>query len=540
MTLKWTAMLCASALLAAGCSDNSSTPTAGPETTDRLTVAIPLDVGPVNIFVEHEEWISELVYDKLVAPSPFVDDPQPWLASEVTMVDPSTWDVTVRDDVTWHDGEPFTAADVEFTFAYAQEADTGRWTHHVTTIPEITSTTQIDANTVRFECAFACPELGTVTLADLPILPEHIWSQIPPESVKEVTALPVGTGPYRLAEYDPITGYRFTAFDEYFGGTPRVNELVMQVIEDPSATFTALRAGEIDVASRQVPPELLDVFEASDTIEVVNTTPLEQVDLRMNYTRPMFTDPLVRSAISLALDKEELLDVVMLGRGRPATQGRMHPDSPWADPQASAPTDPERARAILDDAGYRDTNGDGLRESPDGTPIALTLEVNGAEPTQVRAAEVVAEQLGAVGLTVTVTPQDAGRHATSSNRMETFDLLVRDGVPHTVADPTQYVLSLFSGSSWNLEDFPYPELQELVDNWKQTATLEDRREAGFEIQRFLNEVPPVVALYHPDKYFAYRAGSYGGFVDSPGYGIMHKWSLIPLDRAEAANAVVTR
>lgn len=539
MKFRWTVTMCVSALLAAGCADSSPGPDAGPETVDRLTVAIPLDVGPVNIFVEHEEWISELVYDKLVAPSPFVDDPQPWLASEVTMVDPTTWDVTVRDNVTWHDGEPFTAADVEFTFAYAQEADTGRWTHHVTTIPEITSTTQIDADTVRFECAFACPELGTVTLADIPILPKHIWSQIPPESVKEVTALPVGTGPYRLAEYDPITGYRFTAFKEYFGGTPRVDELVMTVIEDPSATFTALRSGEIDVAARQVPPELLDVFESSETIEVVNTAPLEQVDLRMNYTKPMFADARVRSAVSLALDKEELLEVVVLGRGRAATLGRMHPDSPWADPEASTPTDPERARAILDEAGYRDTNGDGLRESPDGSPIALTLEVNGAEPTQVRAAEVVAEQLGEVGLGVTVRPLDAGRHAASGKDMETFDLLVRDGVPHTVADPTQYVLSLFSGSSWNLDEYPYPELQQKIDRWKQTTTLEDRREAGFEIQRLLNEVPPVVALYHPDKYYAYRTGSYAGFVDSPGYGIMHKWSLIPLDRAEAANAVVT-
>ena len=91
MRLRFAVVVCASAVAASGCAGSSSGPAAGPETTDRLMVALPLPVGPLNIFVEHEEWISELVYDKLVAPSPFVEDPQPWLASDVEMIDGSTW-----------------------------------------------------------------------------------------------------------------------------------------------------------------------------------------------------------------------------------------------------------------------------------------------------------------------------------------------------------------------------------------------------------------------------------------------------------------
>lgn len=530
-------LACATVLWASGCAGAAPAAT-GPDTVDRLTVAIPQDVGPLNIFVKHEEWISELVYDKLVAPSPFVDDPRPWLASEVRMVDGSTWDVTVRDDVTWHDGEPFTAEDVVFTFGYAQDAPTGRWTHHITEVPEIASTTLVDADTVRFDCAYPCPELGTVTLADIPILPEHVWAQIPPDTAKEITALPVGTGPYRPTEYDPTTGYRFTAHAEYFGGEPRVGELVLPVIEDPSATFTALRSGEIDVAARRVPPELVEQFEASDDIEVVTTSPLAHVELRMNYTRPTFTDPAVRSAVSLALDKQELLDVVALGRGRPATQGRLHPDSPWADPEGSTPTDPQRAARILDDAGYRDITGDGLREGPDSAPIALTVQVNGAEPTHVRSAELVAEQLGDVGLDVTVAALDGGGLAAAESEMD-FDLVVRPGVPHGVADPTQYLQGLIHGFSWNLEDLPYPELSQRVDTWKQADTVDDRREAIFEIQRFFNEAPTLVALYYPDEHWAYRAGSYSGYAEARTYGVVHKWSLIPRDVAIAANALVT-
>src|SRR5690606_38620669 len=101
--------------LATACGADGSGPA---EEVDRLTIAVPVDVGPINLFAQHEEALTELVYDKLLAPSPYVDEPQPWLAEEVVMRDELTWSVTLRDDVTWHDGEPFTADDVAFTIAY--------------------------------------------------------------------------------------------------------------------------------------------------------------------------------------------------------------------------------------------------------------------------------------------------------------------------------------------------------------------------------------------------------------------------------------
>lgn len=171
--------------------------------------------------------------------------------------------------------------------------------------------------------------MRTVTLADIPIIPQHVWSQVPPGDVKRSNALPVGTGPYRLVAYDTTTGYRFEANPDYFAGEPLVRELVMPVIADPSAAFTALRAGQVDTTTHNVPPELVDQLanDQGDGIEVIKSAPLQFPELLLNYERAPFDQADFRKAISRALDRQELLDVVRLGKGRVADSGYPHPDA---------------------------------------------------------------------------------------------------------------------------------------------------------------------------------------------------------------------
>jgi peptide/nickel transport system substrate-binding protein len=525
-------------LLASGCAGSAEQPAgAGPTTAERLTIAVPAAVGgPLNVFVSFQEQISELVYDKLLAPSPYVDEPQPWLASEVRMVDPSTWEVALRDDVRWHDGVPFTAEDVAFTFHYAHEAPTGRFTHHINEIPDVSSVEVLDPHEVRFTCAFPCPDLGPVTLADLPILPEHVWSKVPPAEAKNNDALPVGTGPYRLVEFDPTTGYRFESNPDHFAGAPVVRELVMPIIADPSATFTALRAGQIDAAFRPVSPELIDEFSGSPDVGMIQTRPLRFPELRVNFERAPFDQPRFRQALGLAVDRQELLDVVYLGQGRPADKGYPHPDSPWTDPTLSTPTDPARARALLDELGYVDGDGDGVREGPAG-PLRYTIVTSGVEPTQVRAAEIVAEELGEVGIAATARGLDAGSFADLSTSRD-FDLQVSSITAHGVADPTQFIMSHRSGYLWDAPEIPYPQWDALFDRWKATTTVEDRRAVAFEMQRMFNEQPTSIPLYYPDEYWAFRQEAFVGWAESPGFGIVHKWSLLPRDVALRADAIV--
>src|SRR5699024_8185569 len=97
----------------------------GPATAEQLTIALDADTGPINLFAGAGDQLVELVYDKLLSPSPYVDEPQPWLATDVRQLEPDVWEADLRTDVMWQDGEPFTPEDVVFSFQYMHDAPTG-------------------------------------------------------------------------------------------------------------------------------------------------------------------------------------------------------------------------------------------------------------------------------------------------------------------------------------------------------------------------------------------------------------------------------
>ncbi len=521
----------AAALVASACSAEAGD-RAGPP--DQLRIAVAEDFGPLNILNQSEDPLTFLVYDRLMAPSPYAEDPQPWLATEVRNVDPRTWRISLREDVRWHDGEPFTARDVAFTIEWFTEVPSGTYTHHITTVPHIEQVEVLGTHELKLTCGFNCPFLGSVTLAHVPIMPEHIWSSL--EDPARHDELPVGTGPYRLVSYEPGQGYRFEANRDYFAGPPLVDEMVMPIIPSPTTTFTALQTGEIDAATQFVPPELVDRFRNSDDVEIVTTTPLQFPELRINYLRAPFDNPEFRRALSLAVDRKELHEDVWLGSGRPADRGYPHPDSPWTNPELRTPHDPQAARRILDGLGFVDTDGDGVREGPGG-PLSYTVYVDGSVPIRVRAAQLVAEQLAGVGIGATVQTLDTGELSDLLDS-KNYDIYVNNITAHGVADPTQFIMSHFSGYLWDLPEVPYPAFEALVDEWKSTATIEARAAVSDRMQKLFNAAPTSIPLHYPAGEVAYRPAAYDGWVESPGYGLVHKWSLLPREVARQAGAIL--
>jgi peptide/nickel transport system substrate-binding protein len=298
-----------------------------------------------------------------------------------------------------------------------------------------------------------------------------------------------------------------------------------------SATFIALRTGELDAASRAVPPELVREFAQSPTIGLVKTEPLSVLELRPNWEQPPFDRPALRQALSLAIDRQALVDTVLLGQGRPGTRGYSHPDSRWTNPRANTPFDAARAAALLDGLRFADRDGDGLREDEAGSPIRYTLIVSAATPAWVRVAELIAQQYRRLGIHVTLQALEAGVFNQRSAARD-YDLLLAEGGAHSSADPDQFIVSHQVGYLWRLGTAD-TRRDDIIARWKQTATLEARKQVGFELQDLMNLEPTSIGVLYPDQYWAFRKASYTNWIDSPGYGVVHKWSFLPASAVPA-------
>jgi peptide/nickel transport system substrate-binding protein len=496
---------------------------------DQLTISIAKDpASPLNIYKSSDssyDFLTELVYDKLFAPSPYVEQPEPWLAESIVKINSSVWDINLRNNISWHDGAPFTAEDVEFAFEYYRDGVPNRHSHHVSEAPRIEQIDVLNSSSVRFSCAYPCPTLGNITLADLPILPKHIWEKV--TEPLTFNQLPIGTGPYKLAEYKPGQFFRFESNQNYFKGAPLVKELVVPIIKEPSTTFTALKTGEIDIAARPLPPELIQEFDSLPDIDLIHTTPLSFVELRLNYEIPPLDQPEFRSALSLAIDRQELVDKILLGEAKPGIEGYPHPNSPWTNPNLETPFNRTLSAQLLDELGYKDSDVDGIRELPNGDPIQFTLKVTGTEPVFVRAAEMISNQLSEVGIKISIQTLDSGLISSLFSSRD-FDMYIIDATPHAVADPDQFVMSHLSGYLWK-KGLAYPEWDALLEKWKQTDTVEERKKVLFEMQELFNRQPTSIVLWYPEETWAYRTISFSLWEESPGFGIVHKWSLLQPD-----------
>ena len=249
----------------------------GPTRADRLTLGMWVSAGNVTTYTignSWNDWVLWLVYDKLREPSPYVGNAQDWLATNIEQVsdDARVWDITLRQGVTWHDGTPFTADDVAFTFRYYRDGPANRWTHHASSVPRMVGIEVLDEYTVRLTSENPMPNFDRITAADLPIIQKAQWEGV--EEPRSFTDIGIGTGPYRLVEYEADQFYRFEANENYWRGAPVVKNLDLVMIKDPQTMFTALKTGEIDGAARPVPPELVLEWMDDSELEMISSPTL--------------------------------------------------------------------------------------------------------------------------------------------------------------------------------------------------------------------------------------------------------------------------
>lgn len=287
----------------------------------------------------------------------------------------------LRENVKFHDGQPFTSADVKAKFEKALQPDSGHTNAHY--YEQITSIETPDPYTVVFHMKSADAEfLYNLARPDSVIFPA--------ETTANMATHPIGTGPYRLKTWMRGSHITLERFDDYYDESlPYLDEVTFRFISDPNAQVAALLAGDVDAVDFSSTAEQALRVQQTAGFKVIEGATTNTVVMAMNNSRPALSDVRVRKALSYAINREEVMIGAEFGFGTPIGS-HMSPVEPYyIDLTDVYSYDPDRARQLLNEAGY-------------GQGLELTLSLPNQYRYAVRAGELIADQLRQVGVTVNI------------------------------------------------------------------------------------------------------------------------------------------
>jgi peptide/nickel transport system substrate-binding protein len=500
--------------------------------TSSLRLAILADEGTLTPYTYVMGYpgmeLVMLIYDAL-----FIMDqnnlPQPWLVEKFTASeDAKIWTVTLRNGVKFQDGQPLTTADVEFTYKYFTKNPKPRFTSPLKIIDKIEVA---DARTIKFTLKKSDPAFPLRPLADVPILPKHVWEKA--ADPKAVAAM--GTGPYSLVEYKPEQYYKLKANAAYFRGKPRMAEIIIPIIKDPTSMFTALKSGEIHLAAKGLSPELVTQFQNLPGVKVVTGPGYSTTLLQLNDTRYPLDQREFRQALALAIDQDYLVKTVLLGQGTAGNPGFMHPKGPWANTSLKSEVDRKRAQALLDKLGFVDRNGDGRRETPKGDKLELTMLVYASNPLRLRTAEIISGWFTELGVKTAVKALDPTTVDSlvwpdfDVAKGRDYDLSMWGWSPSMQQEPGRLAELYHSNpaiGNVNIGGFKSAPVDALAEQLLVTVDLTKRKELAQKLQAVLAQEVPHIVLYYEDGAYVYRSDAYDGYTYVKGLGIVSKWSFI--------------
>lgn len=448
----------------------------------------------------------------------------PWLAREwQRSPDGTEWRFTLRDDVKWHDGRPLTPDDVAFSFDYLTKGP-GRQTGvvHTQGVDVVREAVAEAPNRVVVRLARPFAPFEETIAGRLLIIPKHVWSEVTEPARLRGDRAVLGSGPYRLESVDEAAGrYLFTANTSYFLGAPRVRRLELSPAPDQ---LSALQRGEVEAGTffleEQGPPEqALAPFRDANRFGRI-TAPGEWTRaLHINMSRGFpYDDKRFRQALAFAVDRKDLVERILLGRGEPGSLGILAPSHPMAAKDLPAyDRDVARAKSLLDEVGLRDVNGDGNRDLPGGRPFAPGLL--SSSQFSPKTAELVREYLREVGIQTQVTTLD-GASADAATARGGYDLaLIGYGALGGDPDiPLRIRLSARVPAKTFFSVFGYnnPQFEDAAA--KQAAALDParRKELAQQIQRIVADDVPVIPLYLPTRLLIFHKGGFDSWYFTPG------------------------
>lgn len=410
----------------------------------------------------------------------------PWLAERWHTADNRNYTFFLKRGVRFHNGRELKAADVRFVFQRAMNPETKH--PHPSHYASIRDIIVADDYTVTF----ALKDVNAAFLLNLARQGSVIY---PPEAVDTLKSDPIGTGPFKLAQW--VRGDRIVLAknpDYHVKGLPKLDRVTYRFIPDPNAALAALKAGDIDAAMFGLGPEHVGELQKDPRFSVIIGDTTNDVILAMNNSRKPFSDVRVRRAITHAIDKQEIVRGAMFGFGR-VLGSNVDPLNPYfVDLAGAMPHDPTRARQLLAAAGY-----------PKG--FEAVLKVAPQYYYTVRTGEVIVDQLKKVGVNVRLEQIEWGQWIQRVYRQADYDLTI---IGHAEA----WDINNYANPKYYFR-YDSPKFQEIFK--KSEVTLDDkaRRALYVHMQKLLVEEAPVAWLYVHPRLAVTKKGVQGLWKDLP-------------------------
>jgi peptide/nickel transport system substrate-binding protein len=356
------------------------TPEAGRQTLIVALSQAPTSLDPADHRSRQSETVIRNMFDGLVTRDTRSGVHQE-LAEAMNWLDDQTLQVKLRQGVKFHDGSEMTADDVVFTFNRIIQENAIEYPEPHTSprkglIAPLESVDRVDDYTVNLNFSGVWPPAMQL-LVHQQIVPKAYLEEVGTEGL---IANPVGTGPFKFVEGQLDDQIVLERFDDYWGGAPDlepvgpacVDKAIFRVIPEASTRVAALLAGEVDII-QSVPAELIDTLSQTPGVQVKTAPGTQPQWLQLNVTSPLFQDVAVRQALNYAVDKDLIVDAVYGGRAVPLP-GPLSPFNNFVNKSLSPyPYDPEKALELLGEAGWSDTDGDGILDK-DGQPFTFTID----------------------------------------------------------------------------------------------------------------------------------------------------------------------
>ncbi len=310
------------------------------------------------------------------------------LAESYRFIDPTHLEVTLKKGVRWHDGAPFTADDVLFTYSLTQSPkiftpykDEFRYVKEVRKLSDY-----------KLLITYKQPYFKALHIWMMGILPKHILQKEKDLMRSAFNRHPIGTGPYKLGHFDVSSDIKLEANEEYFEHRPRIDRIVYHFLPDPSTQFLMLRSFKLDVGSLtplQYERQIDEGFKRH--FNIFELPSHGYTYLGFNLSDPKFKDRRVREAISLAIDRQEIVDILFFSHAKVCT-GPFMPGTFAYNENIEAPkVDLKRAKQLLREAGYDENH-----------PLSFEIATNSNNSLRMYAAQIIQAQLAKIGVKVRI------------------------------------------------------------------------------------------------------------------------------------------